>query len=305
MLPRKKKSSHLSDSGTGNQAIRLVLLLLTLLTNNVEELEGVLALVGGDDTEPVTELLLLEELLGQVLDVATGELLVGNDLDATIAEVGDVDLLAEVAGEAVDLDALLQEGGEGRGVEDAVVDGLGGVDDELWEESHVSFLLRRRKHANVNCGQRCPYLLGHLSTLLGATLVSSAAGSGVLLHWSLSILLSSLLRMCMREIFFFFCALRASEPLSRRRRSGAAKRDTYRSLHHFVGIELIWGRRYVSRSRGRKEMGILRRAELEGLLSRRRLRSRLPKCLYGGARKCKSWRLSGRLKRSVPDPIER
>ena len=34
--------------------------------------------------------------------------------------------------EPVDLDALLQEGGEGRGVEDAVVDGLGGVDDELW-----------------------------------------------------------------------------------------------------------------------------------------------------------------------------
>ena len=58
----------------------------------------------------------------------------GNDLDATIAEVGDVDLLAEVAGEAVDLDARLEEGGEGRRVEDLVVGGLGSVDDELfWE----------------------------------------------------------------------------------------------------------------------------------------------------------------------------
>lgn len=55
----------------------------------------------------------------------------GNDLDAAIAEVGDVDLLAEVAGEAVNLDALLEESGEGRGVEDAVVHGLGSVDDEL------------------------------------------------------------------------------------------------------------------------------------------------------------------------------
>jgi hypothetical protein len=57
---------------------------------------------------------------------------VSDDLDAAVAEVGDVDALAEVAGEAVDLDALLQEGGEGRGVEDAVVHGLGSVDDELF-----------------------------------------------------------------------------------------------------------------------------------------------------------------------------
>ena len=139
--------------GYRNQAIRLVLLLLTLLTNNVEELEGVLALVGGDDTEPVTELLLLEELLGQVLEVATGELLVGNDLDATIAEVGDVDLLAEVAGEAVNLDALLEESGEGRGVEDAVVHGLGSVDDELRVACQY-FRLRRRENFEF-IGQRC------------------------------------------------------------------------------------------------------------------------------------------------------
>lgn len=130
-MKKKKRSSHLQISDARNQARRLVLLLLTLLANDVEELEGVLALVGGDNTEPVTELLLLEELLGQVLDVTARELLVGDDLDAAVAEVGDVDALAEVTGEAVDLDALLQEGGEGGGVEDAVVHGLGGVDDEL------------------------------------------------------------------------------------------------------------------------------------------------------------------------------
>ena len=109
----------------------LVLLLLALVTDHVEELEAVLALVGADDAQPVTQLLLLEELLGQVLEVAAGELAVGDDLDATVAEVGDVDGVAKVARQAVDLDALLQEGGEGGGVEDAVLSGLGGVDDEL------------------------------------------------------------------------------------------------------------------------------------------------------------------------------
>lgn len=55
----------------------------------------------------------------------------GNNFDTAVAEVGDVDVVAEVAGQAVDLDALLQEGGESRGVEDAVAGGLGCVDDEL------------------------------------------------------------------------------------------------------------------------------------------------------------------------------
>lgn len=62
-----------------------------------------------------------------------------NDFDAAIAEVGDVDSVAEVAGAALDLDALLQEGGEGRGVEDAVVGRLGGIDDVLQKRS-VSLL---------------------------------------------------------------------------------------------------------------------------------------------------------------------
>lgn len=90
----------------------LVLLLITLLTNNVEELEAVLALAGADDTEPVTELLLLEKLLGQVLEVAARELLVSDHLDLAIAEVVDGDVVAEVASETVDLDALLEEGCE-------------------------------------------------------------------------------------------------------------------------------------------------------------------------------------------------
>lgn len=55
----------------------------------------------------------------------------GHDLDLAVTNVGDGDVLAEVAGAAIDLDALLEEGSEGGRVEDAVLGGLLGVDDEL------------------------------------------------------------------------------------------------------------------------------------------------------------------------------
>lgn len=54
-----------------------------------------------------------------------------DDFDAPVVQVADGDVVAEVARAAVDFDALLQEGGEGRGVEDAVLRRLAGVDDEL------------------------------------------------------------------------------------------------------------------------------------------------------------------------------
>jgi len=130
----------------------LLVIVLGLVTNNVEELEAVLALGGADDAQPVTELLLLEELLGQVLEVATAEVLVSNDLDSAIAEVGDGDVLAEVAGAAVDLDALLQEGREGRGVEDAVLGRLGSVDDELLGRT-LAALLRGTGGGLLNSGR--------------------------------------------------------------------------------------------------------------------------------------------------------
>lgn len=46
--------------------VHLLLLLLTLVIDDVEEAELVDTLGGGDDTEPVTKLLLLEELLGTI-----------------------------------------------------------------------------------------------------------------------------------------------------------------------------------------------------------------------------------------------
>jgi hypothetical protein len=127
----------------------LLVILLLVLANNVVEAELVDTLGGGNDTEPVTELLLLEELLCQVLEVATGEVLVSNDLDLAVVEVGDGDGLAEVTGAAVDLDARLEEGGEGRRVEDLVVGGLGSVDDELLEIKLVNCAIECCSKVNV------------------------------------------------------------------------------------------------------------------------------------------------------------
>jgi hypothetical protein len=68
----------------------------------------------------------------QVLEVATRELVVRNDLDLALGQLGDLDGLAEVADAAVNLDLLVQELLEGGDVEDLVAGGLRGVDDELY-----------------------------------------------------------------------------------------------------------------------------------------------------------------------------
>lgn len=136
----------------------LLVVLIGLVVDDVEELELVDTLRSRDDAEPVTELHLLEELLGpvgrkpwsaqtlsstagswgrggradvQVLEVAAGELVVGNDLDLAVTLLGDLDGVAEVADTALDLDALVQELLESRDIEDLVAGRLGGVDDEL------------------------------------------------------------------------------------------------------------------------------------------------------------------------------
>ena len=56
----------------------------------------------------------------------------GDNLDLALRDLGDLDVVAEVADAAVDLDLLVQELLEGGGVEDLVASGLLGVDDELY-----------------------------------------------------------------------------------------------------------------------------------------------------------------------------
>ena len=104
---------------------------LFLVLGDVEEAELVGGRVGGDHVEEVAELLLLQELLGEVLELALGE---GHgSVDAHGGGVaGDLDVVSEVAALVVDLDALSEVAREGAGVDDVLILGvdLGAVDDE-------------------------------------------------------------------------------------------------------------------------------------------------------------------------------
>ena len=86
---------------------RLVIIIVTLFTNNVEEFQAVFAFARANYTKPIAELLLLEEFLRQVLQVSTTEFLMCNYFNTSIAQVGDCDSVTEVARSAVDFDALL------------------------------------------------------------------------------------------------------------------------------------------------------------------------------------------------------
>lgn len=68
----------------------------------------------------------------QVLEVATREGDVGDDLDLAIASLGDDDVVTEVADTALDLDAVVEELLEGGDIEDLVARGLRSVDDVLY-----------------------------------------------------------------------------------------------------------------------------------------------------------------------------
>jgi hypothetical protein len=54
-----------------------------------------------------------------------------NNLNLSIARLGDLNIVAEVADTSLDLDAVVQELLESGDVEDLVAGRLGGVDDEL------------------------------------------------------------------------------------------------------------------------------------------------------------------------------
>jgi hypothetical protein len=59
-----QKSIHALSSCTLVRVVHLLVILVLLVVDDVEELELVDSLASGDDAEPVTELHLLEELLG-------------------------------------------------------------------------------------------------------------------------------------------------------------------------------------------------------------------------------------------------
>lgn len=75
----------------------------------------------------------------QVLEVATREGNVGNNLDLAIADLGDDNLVTEVADTALNLDTVVKELLESGEVEDLVAHGLRSVDGEL-QRYHVSII---------------------------------------------------------------------------------------------------------------------------------------------------------------------
>lgn len=116
-------------------------------------LEGVGVLGGSNDAEPFTHLVLLEELLGQVLEVALRERNRRGDREfastwreqsrsvrgarrreSEIEEItlaGELDVLAELTGLSLDLDVVYEELLVSGGIEDLVVGGSRVVDEEL------------------------------------------------------------------------------------------------------------------------------------------------------------------------------
>ena len=77
----------------------------------------------------------------QVLEVSARELGVCDNLDLSLALLGDLDGITEVSNTAINLDLVLEELLEGGDVEDLVAGGLRSVDDELFhtESAHFFF----------------------------------------------------------------------------------------------------------------------------------------------------------------------
>jgi len=89
-------------------SLRFVFLFLVILVD-LEVAELVRLFVGGDHAEPVTKVVLLQVLLGQVLQVPLGESDLGREGDLALLALDD-QVAAKVLGLAVDLDAVLEEG---------------------------------------------------------------------------------------------------------------------------------------------------------------------------------------------------
>jgi len=107
-----------------------LVLLSGLNVVNVEEADLIRRLVVGNNSEPVTELLLLEELLDEVLKVTLREGSLGLNRDLGLL-AGDLDGLTELASLAVDLDAVVQELLQILRDEDVVLSGGRALNREL------------------------------------------------------------------------------------------------------------------------------------------------------------------------------
>lgn len=90
----------------------------------------VLVLLDRNESDPVSELVLLQESLGQVLQVLTGEL-GGRDNDDLVTFLGDRNGLTQVTDDTVNLDVFNQVLNVSLLVENGVFDWSRSVNDKL------------------------------------------------------------------------------------------------------------------------------------------------------------------------------
>lgn len=90
----------------------------------------VLVLLDRNESDPVSELVLLQESLGQVLQVLTGEL-GGGDNDDLVTFLGDRNGLTQVTDDTVNLDVFNQVLNVSLLVENGVFDWSRSVNDKL------------------------------------------------------------------------------------------------------------------------------------------------------------------------------
>ena len=102
---------------------------ISLVVVDGEELEFVDVLVGGDDSQVLTELLFLEVLLGQILEVSLGE---GNLAlnDSGVLVLANGDNLAKVGLLTLNLDVVNEPLDEVSENENVVLNGVSALDDE-------------------------------------------------------------------------------------------------------------------------------------------------------------------------------
>ncbi len=102
---------------------------ISLVVVDGEELEFVDVLVGGDDSQVLTELLFLEVLLGQILKVSLGE---GNLAlnDSGVLVLANGDNLAKVGLLDLNLDVVNETLDEVSENENVVLNGVSALDDE-------------------------------------------------------------------------------------------------------------------------------------------------------------------------------
>lgn len=117
----------------------LVCLRLLVVLTDLEVTQLVRLLVRRHHSQPVTEVVLLQVLLSQILQIPFGELLLRRDVDLVL-HAADLDDVTEVPRLPVDLYPLFEEGFKVGRVQDPVLHRVGQVQGELPSSSLLGLL---------------------------------------------------------------------------------------------------------------------------------------------------------------------